>query len=195
MTSRLKAKIAHILPKCKGLWKDLLEASEEISLFKGQTLVDHSEICTSIYVVVQGSFECSLKVTDTLGHTVWFFVDDFFDVAVALDSYHNNEMTRYKITALENSTVYRIEKSSLEAWTKQFETFNEFYSERILRDYLDYSNIRNNMVALGAMEFLLYLQLNYPKLLNRIPANRISSFMGITPEWYSKLRKRGNPQQ
>ncbi|MEM6719362.1 MAG: cyclic nucleotide-binding domain-containing protein [Bacteroidota bacterium] len=172
------------------LWNSILVNTKVLSLKKGETLIKKKERDASVYVIINGAFECNLMMDDNKGKLVWFFLDTLFDAATALDTFFKGVQTKYEITAIEDATVIKFEKSFLEKLCKEHKIFNDFYIHQILNSFFYYFEIRNNMLALSSFEFLMYLQKNYPFIVERVSSHKLANFMGITPEWLSKLKRR-----
>ncbi|MEO0572184.1 MAG: hypothetical protein AAF039_10810 [Bacteroidota bacterium] len=78
----------------------------------------------------------------------------------------------------------------IEHWQGSFQAFEGFLKNEIIEWFFHYFEIRNNFLALSPIDFLGYLETNYPDIPNRISSQKLASFMGLTPEWLSKLKKR-----
>ncbi|MEM7486777.1 MAG: hypothetical protein AAF348_16335 [Bacteroidota bacterium] len=189
MIEILKEKIEKSFSMNDDLWEDLQKKAKKKVVKKGEVLISYSSNQQIISCIVAGSFEMSLINANGDQKTIWFFFDDLFDVAVCMDSYFLKEPTKYEITALEDSVVFQITKSTNDLWRSKFPLFNQYYQDSIIGDYIISTEMRNYMVAHTPKEFIVYLKEHYPIFFERTPSKRIASFMGVTPEWYSKLRR------
>lgn len=187
---RLKSKLCDILNRSDGLWEAMVEHSKVVELNRGETLINHSELNKCVYVVVKGIFECTLRTEQNNHNLVWFFFDTAFDVILSMDSYCKDHRTKYKVIALEPSVVIQFEIDQIEHIKHSFKAFDEFQKNEIIDWFFNYFEIRNNLLALPPIEFLDYLEINYPSIPTRISSHKLANFMGITPEWLSKLKKR-----
>lgn len=59
-----------------------------------------------------------------------------------------------------------------------------------MNDLMIMNEIRSRIMVLKPIEVIQYLHKNYPMMIERIPDKNIANLMGITPEWYSKLKKK-----
>ena len=187
---RFQSKIRATLKKSPGLWQEICAHSEEIELKRGDTLVKQLKTNKHVFVIVKGAFECILKTKQSNTNLVWFFFDNAFDVISGMDNCLNINETEYKILAIEPSIVIKIELEKIDNWRKNYPAFDEYRKNEAIKWFSNYFEIRNNLLALQPLEFLDYLKANYPDMLERISSLKLAHFMGITPEWLSKLKKR-----
>ena len=68
----------------------------------------------------------------------------------------------------------------------------KYKTEVITRDLMIMNEIRSRIMVLKPKEVMEYLHQHFPMLINRIPDKNLASLMGITPEWFSKLKKSVN---
>jgi len=104
-------------------------------------------------------------------------------------SFLTQQPARYTIDALEETEVIYIEQKK---WETLFERVPKF--ERFFRMLLQNAFIVNQERIIAAMSstaeerYLHFLQ-RYPQFEQRIPQHQIASFLGITPESLSRIRK------
>ncbi|MEM6542809.1 MAG: hypothetical protein AAF634_16760, partial [Bacteroidota bacterium] len=172
------------------LWSEIKANVKELVVEKNEVLVPYSSLKKTAYVIVSGSLKQS--IIDATGEktTTWFFFEHIFDVAVCLDSYIFEEYTKYEITALERSKVFQIRREKIEEWCHTYKEFSTFYREDILNTFFLATEIRNHLSSHPPAEFVRYLQNYYPEIIAKVPDKYLADFMGITPEWYSKLKKK-----
>lgn len=190
MIQRLREKLESIIPVTDELWHQIQSEWEEISIKKGEKLVRYGEFNKKIYFVSSGSLEISMILNDGAAKSVWFFLDEIFPVATTQDSAFLDEPTKYEITALEDCTLLRSDCTTMDITIEKYPQLYKFKSEDILRDFITMNEIRNHIIMLKPLDFLKYLKTNYPSILRRIPDKNLANVMGITPEWYSKLKKK-----
>ena len=192
MIHRLKEKIQSVIPVNDKLWHAIESEWEEIHIKKGDKLVRYGELNKKIFFVASGSLEISMILNDGSAKSVWFFLDEIFNVATTQDSAFMDQPTKYEITALEDSILLRSDCRIMDETIEEFPELYKFKAEDILHDFITMNEIRNHIISLKPLDFLKYLSENYPSVLKRVPDKNIANFMGITPEWYSKLKKKLN---
>jgi CRP-like cAMP-binding protein len=100
----------------------------------------------------------------------------------------NNPATQH-IDALEDSEVMSIEKSDLEKLYQQVPKFERFF--RILLQNAFVANQQRILAGISQTaeeQYLAFIK-KYPSLEQRIPQHQIASFLGITPETISRIRR------
>jgi signal-transduction protein with cAMP-binding, CBS, and nucleotidyltransferase domain len=190
MIQCLREKLESIIPITDEMWYQIQSEWEEVRVKKGEKLVRYRELNKKIYFVLSGSLEISMILNDGSAKSVWFFLDEIFNVATTQDSAFMDEPTKYEITALEDSVLLRSDCNVLEETANLYPILHKFKAEDILYNFITMNEIRNHIIAQKPLDFLKYLQANYPSILRRIPNKNLANVMGITPEWYSKLKKK-----
>lgn len=189
MIQRLREKLESIIPVTDELWHQIQSEWEEISIKKGEKLVRYGELNKKVFFVASGSLEISMILNDGSAKSVWFFLDEIFNVATTQDSAFLDEPTKNEITALEDCILLKSDCKMLDETIEKYPQLYKFKSEDILSDFITMNEIRNHIITLKPLDFLKYLNTNYPSIVQRIPDKNIANVMGITPEWYSKLKK------
>lgn len=192
MLDKFREKIEEHTPIDDNHWLDIKKNCTVLNINKKETLVKYAEHSKDLFFIVSGSFEISQTFKDGDVKTVWFFLDEMFDIMACLDSVFLEETTKYEITAIEDSTVVKFSYRMVESWVKEYPYLNEFVRKDILNGLVHLFEIRNHMSSHSSLEFIKYLKNKYPVILNRIPDKNIAELMGITPEWYSKLQRKLN---
>lgn len=171
-------------------WHEIQSQAKTESVSKNEILVRYYSKSQDVYFVESGSFVCS-QISDSGKSTaIWFYFSDIFENVACVDSYFNGENTKYEIKALEDSTVTRFHKSTIDSWFNKYDAFKRFYVESIIQDFLTIFEARSSLLTFTSLEFLQYTKTRFPFIFDRLPAHMIADFMGITPEWYSKLQKK-----
>lgn len=93
------------------------------------------------------------------------------------------------VDALEDSEVLLISKQDLDEFYIKVPKY-EHYNRVILENaFIAHQTRIMQNICFTAAERYEYFKIKYPFLLNRIPQTQIASYLGITPEFFSKMRK------
>lgn len=111
----------------------------------------------------------------------WFVTDR--------ESAYFNQPSAYYIQALEDSHVVLIDDDFIQRLSQKIPKFTEF-NNRLLHNHIRQQQHRINLL-LSAVAEDRYLQFvaMYPDILLRVPQAMIASYLGITPESLSRVRK------
>jgi CRP-like cAMP-binding protein len=94
------------------------------------------------------------------------------------------------IDALEDSTVALLEKNDLENLYFKIPKFERFFRIMLQNAFIaQQQRILQNIGSTGEERYLAF-RTKYPALERRLPQHQIASFLGITPEFLSKIRGR-----
>jgi CRP-like cAMP-binding protein len=160
--------------------------SKELELNRNEYLKVKGSVDTNLYLVVKGSLR--IFVLDKLEeHTIRFGYKN--NLITALDSFINEKPSDFYIQALKKTTLKMISKAeflnlvlssskNIEIWSKILESFILQQMERE-RDILTTSPIDRYYRVLNRS----------PQLFQEIPSKYIASYLRMTPETLSRIKK------
>lgn len=156
-------------------------------LRKRQFLLQEGDVCKYTSFVEKGMLR-TYTVDEKGNEPILQFSSEGWWIA-DLYSFLTDEPSLYNIEALEDCELLQITKPSWEILLEKIPVFERYF--RIL--------IQNNLIAtqrrlMGAMSETAeekYLKLidNFPGCLQRVPQHMIASYLGITRETLSRIRK------
>ncbi|MEM1260615.1 MAG: hypothetical protein AAGC45_09945 [Bacteroidota bacterium] len=191
MIDKLKERIQEAAQVSESLWNEIKTNVEILSLEKNEVLIPYGSKDDNVYVILSGCIESSLR-TATKSHAVWFYFENFFDIVIAMDTYFMNEPTKYQFKALEPTTLAIQKKVLVESLLEEYLSFNRFFRKDIAYHLGLIYEINAYRLTNTPMDFFSYLNSKYDAMFNRIPANKMADFIGISPEWFSKLQRNTN---
>ena len=172
------------------LWEEIKTKSQLITLEKNEILISYGSNHKYVYFVTSGSLVVSTISEDGNEKAVWFHLADVFNMATCVDSYFHNKATIYQIKALENATVIKFSKNNFDTWIQNYPSFNQYYINGITEDSIAIQELKALRLVSTPEQFLKILKERYPSLINRVSSKNMAHFLGISPEWYSKLKKK-----
>jgi CRP-like cAMP-binding protein len=156
-------------------------------LRKHQFLLTEGDVCTFNAFVCQG-FLRKYSVDDKgLEHTVYFATENWWvsDRQSLMDGTPSN----YYIEAVEDSISLLISKKNFELINERIPAFKEMVN-LLLQRSLNASHERINLTFQStAEERYNHFIKTFPDLVNRAPRHMVASYLGITPETLSRIRK------
>ncbi len=155
---------------------------------KRQFLVADGDHCRTEHFVVKGCFR-SFYVDDKGKEYILRFATENYWIT-DLNSFTNNVPSAQFIEALEESEVVCLTRQALDALLMDIPQLHKYfmliYSNAIINNY---DRIQQNF-SLPALERYRNFQKKYPQLEQRVPRYMIASYLGITPEFLSKVSAR-----
>lgn len=160
---------------------------KEKKLLKNEFLFRNGETCHYDSFVISGSLKAFYIHPDTGKEEILFFaIEDWW--ATDLDSFANKTPSIYNIQALEDSILLQIHFDSLEKLLGKVPKL-ERYFRLILQGYT--TSIQKRIIqfnALTAEERYIEFTRKYPDIVRKVPQYLIASYLGITPEFLSRIR-------
>ncbi|MGP8216447.1 MAG: Crp/Fnr family transcriptional regulator [Bacteroidia bacterium] len=157
-------------------------------LSKGDILLNYGEICKRQYFVISG---CLRNYSiDEYGkeHIMMFAAADWW--TSDLYSYVTGTPCESIIDALLDTEVFEIYKEDMETIYERVPKFERFF--RILFQNAIVNNNRRltSVMSVPAEERYTAFIKKYPNIYQQIPLKHIASYLGISPEFLSKIRKK-----
>lgn len=112
------------------------------------------------------------------------------EFVTAYDSFITQTPTHYQIETLTNTTLWRISFEDLQEVYKKTESGNLIGRRMAENMFLIKSKREISLLNKTAEERYADLFLERPKLLKQIPLKYIASYIGVTPQALSRIRKR-----
>jgi len=169
-------------------WKMAKSLFKEEKINKGDYVVRLDEVCTKIAFVSKGLFRMFYIVNGEENTTLFFsenqFVTDYFSFLTQTPSIG-------PIQALENSTIYSVSYNDLQRLYefKNWERIGRIMSERAFSfSVLEANRFLHDDYNTRYVTFIK----EYPDYIQRIPQYMIASYLKMTPETLSRVKKRIN---
>lgn len=119
-------------------------------------------------------------------HNLVFAAEDDWIADIA--SLHKELPSKLFIEAIEASTILQISKGDLWYLYTNYPKFNRIFRVVIEDKYTELQNRLLQTYSSTAQERYDLFLAQYPNLTNRLPGTQIASYLGITPEFLSKIR-------
>lgn len=106
-----------------------------------------------------------------------------------IGSFHSGRPSQLFIEAIEPASVLQIEKEDLYHLYETIPKLDRIFKVIIEDKYVALQNRVLQAISSTAQDrYVTFLQ-QYPSLANRLPNTQIASYLGITPEFLSKIRR------
>ena len=157
-------------------------------LRRRQYLLQEGEICKCVAFVEKGALRIYRVNEDGSEHIVAFALDGAF--MTDLYSFLTNEPSAYNIDAIEDSELVLITRSASDELRRVSSKYQEFIFQETSEAYIQLARRITSTISVGLEERYKELINNYPDIIHRVPQHMIASYMGLTPETLSRIRKR-----
>ncbi len=154
---------------------------------KRQFLLQEGDICKHLAFVSNG---CLREYTvDQRGdeHIIQFAIEGWW--ISDLTSFLSGKPSSHNIDALQDSEVLLLDKSARESLFESVPRMERFFRLLLEGNYVATHKRINDALSASAEERYLTFINTYPQLVEQIPQNQIASYLGITPQSLSRIRK------
>ncbi|RYE21965.1 MAG: Crp/Fnr family transcriptional regulator [Sphingobacteriaceae bacterium] len=168
--------------------EDLISRFTERKIKRRQFILQEGDVCKHYIFVAQGCFrkyQIDQKGTE---HNLQFTSED--DWIMEIDSFYNDRPSRVYIEAMEPSVILQIDKINLYHLFTHNQKFDRNFRVIVENRLVEHENRILQSISSTAEERYQFFIKQYPHLLQRLPSSQIASYLGITPEFFSNLRKR-----
>jgi CRP/FNR family transcriptional regulator, anaerobic regulatory protein len=168
---------------------DLVSAKFHPHLFlKKQFALQHGNICEHFCFIVRGCLRMYKVDEKGTTHILQFAIDNYWMYDVA--SFHKKTPSNFEIDALEDTVVLRISYDDLIDLYIKAPKFDRIFRV-LLENHFMYEQERlGQLFSSTAKErYQSFLQ-NHPHLVNRLSQVQIAAYLGVTPEFLSRIRQR-----
>lgn len=154
---------------------------------KGAFLLRENEHCEHTFFVEKGLLRQFSIGENGREHILTFAPEHWF--VTDRESVYHQQPSVYFIQALEDSEVVLIDRQFNRRLAEKFPDYIEI-STRLLHNHIRHLQNRINLLlSADAGDRYLRFAAMYPDILMRVPQAMIASFIGITPESLSRVRK------
>lgn len=170
----------------------ILQAFEQIgtprSVKSHQILINHDSKVDRIFLVKKGGLILShVHPKSFVERAINFFIPEFHPLATAAEPFYLGVKSIYTLRSFTNSELIEIKRQVFEDFAKNSE-YAEMMQAYGIKSLLEKNTLRAMLISLNSEEMLQYLHEHYPAIVQNIPSKYVADFLGITPQWLSKLK-------
>ncbi len=178
---------ATYLPLSQEEIEEVKNRFHEKRVRRRQSILQEGEICKQYTFVVEGCLKMYKVDGQGKEHNLQFAVEN--EWIADIGSFHAEKPSELYIEALEQSIILQIDKPDLLYFYTSYPKFNRNFRVLIENAFVDLQKrVLHNISSTAEERYLDFLE-NSPELFNRISNIQIASYIGVTPEFLSKIRK------
>lgn len=155
---------------------------------KRQYVLQEGDVCNQFNFIVRGCLR--MYKVDAKGntHILQFAAENWW--LSDIGSFHELQPSELNIDALEDTMVLQISHANLLLLYTKAPKFDRIFRVLIENSFVSLQKRLLQNISSTAEERYVAFQDNYTHLTNRLPQTQIASFLGITPEFLSRLRNK-----
>ncbi len=171
----------------KNTVEQLVLNCKSLRINKGEFLLQEGQTCKHYFFVESGILRQYSIDSKGKEHVLQFAPENWF--VSDRESVYFNQASHYFIQAIEDSIVLQLDENFMLTLSQQHKTFLEF-NTRLLHNHIRHLQKRiTQLLGATAEERYLDFVKIYPDLILRVPQAMVASYLGITPESLSRIRK------
>ena len=181
--------ISHLnkyIPLDKEEIEELEERAKVRKVRRRQYILAAGEICKHYNFVVEGCFKMYKVDEAAKEHNIMFAVENQWITDIG--SFHAEQPSQLYIEAIEPAEIIQIAKPDLLYFYGNHLKFNRTFRVIAEDQFVELQNRLLQTISTTAEERYTKFVQDYPHLINRLSSTQIASYIGITPEFLSRIR-------
>lgn len=155
---------------------------------KGQFLVHEGAVSRCTNFVTEGSVRTYFVDLDGQEHIIQFAIEGWW--ISDLNSFIMQVPATFNVQAIEDSSVLELSFESLEILYERIPKLERYFRIITQRAFVGFQQRVVQNISMTATDRYLAFQQKYPKIELRIPQKLVASYLGISAEFLSKVKKR-----
>lgn len=157
------------------------------NLKKKEFLLQAGDVCRTEHFVVQGCLRAYAIDTEGKEHIIQFAVEEWW--IGDMRSFVREVPAEFFIEAMENCALLVIDKPGLEQLFREAPAFERFYRIIVQNAFIALQQRVLAKLSQTAEERYLEFIGRYPNIEQRVPQHQIAAYLGMTPEFLSRIRR------
>lgn len=172
--------------------KAILDSMTIQHLKKDDVILKKNDVDQSTFFIVKGLVR-KHKLVDGNDLTLDFFAEN--EWIISLNSFAEDKLVDYCLTCLEDTELITGNEAAAQTLFKTFPRFETISRAVMESTFLKKQEMLHAFQTDSPVQRYENLLKNKPNLIQRIPQYYIASYLGITPESLSRIRKRITTQK
>lgn len=187
MYELLRQNIEHKIPLTNSEWEIIIEKTEFITLKKNEFLQIQNSNSKYEGFILKGSFKIyTLKENGTESVLFFAFENDWLS---DIESFYHQKPTKYNIKALEDSEILVINKVNKNLLFQQVPILIRFHTLMVERtNVVMQERLLDVLNKTSKQRYADFIK-KYPNKTYKINNKNLSSYLGVSHEFLSKIKK------
>ena len=160
---------------------------ERIFLKKGDFLLQPNIHATNQYYVLNGCLRSFFVNSLGKDHTTQFAIEDWW--ISDYTSFFTSEKAVMSIECIQDAEIYKLSREDMNILCKAIPEIETFYRMKMEKAFASFQKRILDYLSLSATERYLGFLKSYPKIEQCVKNYHIASYLGITTESLSRIRK------
>lgn len=159
---------------------------KKIALKKGDYLLKANQTCKARYFVLNGCLRLYYITNKGNEQIIHFGLDNWW--ITEYDSLINNTPSNIYIQAIEDSEILVLDQVSFAKLTLEIPKINTFFRIIMEKTFIASQRRIEYMLSYSGEERYHKFVTQNPGFIQKVPQYMIASYLGMSPEFYSKIR-------
>ncbi|MNJ92008.1 Cyclic nucleotide-binding domain protein [compost metagenome] len=166
----------------------ILSYFKTVHVSKKEMLQQEGKVCRCLYFVLTGCLrkflinEKGSEVTTEFALETWWLSDN--------RAFEFQTEALFSIQAVEDSEILTIDFQSLEKLYRDSPVMERYFRYVYQRAFAAYQMRIKYLYTFSKEDYFFHFYDSYPQFVQRVPQYLLASFLGITPEYLSELRRK-----
>lgn len=157
------------------------------TLDKNHKLLEAGEVCHFNYFVCKGCLRMYFLKENGTEHTTQFAIENWW--LSDYMSFLNQSKSSFSIETLEPSEVIALDPDTSDLLATEIPKLNKYFALVTQRAYAAAQMRIKFLQEFSGEELFNHFTSHFPEFLQRVPQYMMASYLGFSPEYYSRLRK------
>lgn len=179
--------VAQHSPLTSEQMQQLLEGSRELTLERRELVLSAGDLCHHCFYIERGAVREYSLAPDGREHLLHFAMEGWF--IMNIESIFFSRPSSYFVETIEPSRLLLIDQERMRQLSVEDPRFGQL-TRQLLYEHIQTLQERiTSLQSLSAEERYRRFVAYYPEAMQRIPQMMIASYLGITPESLSRIRR------
>ncbi|GAA0884973.1 cyclic nucleotide-binding domain-containing protein [Sphingobacterium siyangense subsp. cladoniae] len=165
-----------------------LKLLKKVKIPRRSMILTQGQLCNSIYFVDTGALRAFYLDVSGRESTIMFAIKDWW--ITDMYCFINALPAMLTIDTIEESVIYQLQKNDLEKLYLTVPKFERFFRILMQNAYIrEQLRVIQNLSLTAEERFDIFLN-KYPDVANKVKQKQIASYLGITPEFLSMIKRK-----